>query len=245
MTTKADVIREAYDEIRISGLTVDPNPSDQVMALSRLESMMAEYFHGQNLNVGYQFETTPQMSTLTAVPIQHKPMMVYNLAVRLIPAFNKQVPEILYRLATSSFSTSLGIVAGQNVRQIRPPRRMPRGSGNTYRTTPWMRYANPYPLPPNDAETNRIAKGETLIYQESFDAWLAGNTIDTYTIEADPLLTIDSSAISGNLIDYTITASTAKSGGPWQYVKITVTDSAGRVDIRIVNFEVTAVPEVG
>ena len=100
----------------------------------------------------------------------------------------------------------------------------------------------PPELPPNEAATNYIDEGETQDYQESFAAWLGNNTIASFSIEADGRLTIVSSANNDPVIDYTITARTDSSQGPWQVVKITVTDSEGRVAIRLINFDVQAVP---
>jgi len=39
---KVDRLSAAYSKLRISGLTVDPNPSDLELALNELENMMAE-----------------------------------------------------------------------------------------------------------------------------------------------------------------------------------------------------------
>jgi len=243
MSTKADIINDAYDELRISGLTVSPSPSDLVNGLNRLESMMAEFFTNWNMNMGYNFESTPNINSETNVPINFKQMMVYSLAVRLIPMFNKQVPIELKQLAATSFSSSQGILAAQNLREVQPSSRMPKGSGNR-RNVYWRRFMEPVSLPPNEAATNYIEEGETQSYQESFAAWLGSNTISSYTIVIDPRLTVVSSTNSDPVIDYTLSASTNSSYGPWQYVKITVTDSAGRVEIRLINFEITEVPTV-
>lgn len=244
MTTKNDIIQRAYQEIRVSGLTVNPNPTDEALALVRLETMMSEFFTNWNMDVGYNFQTTAVLTDQTNVPLNYESMMAYNLAVRLIPAFNKQVPQTLYGLASTSFSSSLGVVKSQQIRQIQPSRRMPRGSGNTFRDVYWDRFSQPVPLPPTSSANNPIYEGETQDYYEDFSAWLGSNTIASFTIAADPRLTIDTSANTDTRVTYTITAGDSGSEGEWQYVKITVTDSAGRVDIRLINFLVADPPTV-
>ena len=243
--TKADVINDAYEEIRVSGLTVNPSPSDLVDALDRLEDMMSEFFTNWNMNLGYNFEDSPDINSVTNMTRNFSPLMKYCLAMRLIPAFNKTVPQRLEQLAASAFSAAQGINAAMNLRQVQPSRRMPKGSGNTLRNIYKTRFMQPVALPPSQASNNTIEEGETQNYEESFSAWLGLNTIASFTITADPRLTIVSSSSANDpVIDYTVTASTNSSYGPWQYVKITVTDSAGRVNIRLISFIITEVPTV-
>lgn len=244
MSTKIDIINEAYAELRISGITVDPTPGQIAGALTRLEAMMAEYFVGSNLGVDYNFESTPEVNSQTNVALNHKFMMVYNLAIRLIPTFNKAVPQTLFNLGAAAFSSSLGTVAMDRLRQVQPSRRMPKGSGNTIRNVYLNRFSNPIPLPPSSSAVNRLLEGETQDYKESFAAWLGSNTIDSFTISVDPRLTLVTSANAGPFITYTITGIDAEVQGIWQFVKITVTDSAGRVNIQLVSFEIYDSPTV-
>jgi len=215
------------------------------MALGELESMMSELFYMWNLDVNYNFEAVPNINSQTNVPFQFDNMMVTNLAVRLISAFNKEAPQTLFNQASQSLSAAIGFSAAINLRQIQPPRRMPLGNGNTFRNVYFNRFAVPTPLPPPDSSTNYIQQGETLDYYEDFSAFLGTLTISSFTITSDTLLTIDSSAISGKRIIYTITAPAGVNyQGPWQLVQITITDSSGRVLIRNINFEVITPPEV-
>lgn len=243
--TKGQVISEAYVELRISGLTVQPSPEDQLIALSRLEAMMADLFGQYNLDIGYNFEETPDINSPSGIPFRYKNMAILNLATRLIAAFNKMVPPSLSAQASASLSAALGSVSGAKLREIQPPRRMPAGSGNRLQNQFFSRFMEPVSLPPNTSYTNTIYVGETFDYAESFSAWLKGETISSYTIVADPRLTIVASANADPEITYTVTATNAEPGYPWQQIKIQVTSSGGRVDIRIINFEVLAVPDVG
>lgn len=246
MSRKVDIINAAYEEMRISGLTVSPDASDLQVALERLEDMMAEFFGETNLNIGYNFEVTPQLNSYTNVPRTYRNMMITNLAMRLLSAFGKQIPETLSAQASQSLSGAIGSVAAMNMREVAPSRRMPVGNGKTFRNVFFNRFQVPSTLPPNEPPTNKIFQGEIFTYREDFSAWLGGNTISSFTIVSDPLLTVTTSANASPLIAYTVSApANQTSEGPWQQVKITVTDSAGRVDIRIVNFEVLTPPDVG
>lgn len=246
MTTKVQTINSAYQQLRISGLTVNPSPANLSLGLNTLENMMDEWFLMWNLNINYNFEVTPNLNSRTNVPRAFQYMMDMNLAARLIAPFNKEVPPDLRAQASQTLSNAIGKVAASNLRPVQPPRGMPLGSGNTYRGVFWNRYSVPVPTPPVSASTNYIFQGETLDYVEDFTSFLAGETISSYEIDCDPLLTIDTSANDDPLISYTITAPTDPPAnyGPYQLVKITITTSTGRVLIRLVNFGVTTPPQV-
>ena len=245
MSTKIEVINKAYSKLRISGLTVNPTPENVTVALGEYESMMAEFFTGYNLDVGYNFENMPNVNSQTTVPIAFENMMVTNLATRLISNFNKAVPAVLTNQASQSLSKAIGTKSIENARQIQPSRRMPRGSGNTIRSEYWSRYTIPVPLPPNVAATNRITESETQDYQEDFSAYLGDETIASFTIVSDPRLTLVSSANNDPVIDYRVTANTTTSTGPFQQVQIELTTSSGRIEVRNINFEVYPKAEVG
>jgi hypothetical protein len=247
MSTKGQIVNEAYEELRISGLTSAPTPLDTSMALRRLEDMMAEFEGQWNMRVGYNFTVSPATTDQTNVPENFRNFMRENLAVRLIPAFGKEVPQQLHQQASQSFSAALGVVQLSTLQQVQPPRRMATGNGNTFRGYFfWNRFMSPVQNAPDAPTTEYIQQGETLNFFESYAAWLGNATISTFTIVADPLLTIDASAISGKRINYTVTAPADQSGyGPQQQIQITVTDSTGRTIIRTINFQVTTPPSVG
>src|SRR6478735_5317962 len=247
MSTKAQTINSAYQQLRISGLTITPSPSNLVLALDTLETMMAELRDDWNLAINYNFEEDPDLNALTGVDISYQRMMVLNLAIALIPTFNKEVPPTLTTLASVSLSKAIGRSSLANARMIQPPRRMPIGSGNTFRGVFWNRFSVPVPVPPVGPNTKNILQGETLNYYEDFSAFLGTATIVSYTIEADPLLTIVTSANADPRITYTIQAPTQPPAtyGPWQLVNITITDSLGRTEIRLINFGVVTPPVVG
>src|SRR6185369_3615635 len=242
MTTKLDIVDGPYEQLRICGQTTNRTPGELQLALKSLEAMMNDYRLTWNRVLGDQFQTTPTYLIQTGVDVAYNPMMEWNLAVRLIPAFGKtEVPDWLPRMAAQSLSAAIGNVAAFNLRDIQAPRRMPLGYGNTYRGVFWNRYTVPIANAPVSGFTNYILQGETFDYTESYVAWLAGNTIVSFTMVCDPMLTITASSQSAGVISYTINCPTTPPAifPPLQLVQITVTDSAGRIDIRQISFQVT------
>lgn len=237
MTDKATTINSAYSQMRISGLTVIPTPEDQELALFRLESMMAE-FELRNICLHYNFEETPDPATDTGVVHGASHMMQTNLAIRLIADFNKVVPATLNQQAMQSLSTVSGWVALTNLRQVQAPRRMARGSGNTLRFNRWTRFERPTILPPNDCENNKMFADDIQDYVESFHAYLIGETIASFTIKATNGLTLQSSSSNDETVSYRILAVDSATSGTFQQVTIIVTTSAGRIESRLIDFEI-------
>jgi hypothetical protein len=244
MTLKIDRINAAYSQLRISGLTVNPDADDVDIALDRFETMMSE-LSNRGICLDYNFELNPDPNSPTNVIRAYWQMMETNLAVRLIPDFNKAVPPKLEQQATQSLSNASARVASENARQVQYPRRMPRGSANTLRTNRWQRYQRPQLLPPNECATNNITINDIDDYIERFRAYLGEETIASFTIKADPGLTIQSSSNSDTEIDYRVLATDNSTDGVWQQVRIIVTTSSGRVETRLINFNILPDETIG
>ena len=241
---KVDRIAAAYSKLRISGLTVAPNPSDLELALAELENMMAE-LASRGIEIGYNFELDPDPNSDLGVPQQFWNMITCNLAVRLIADFNKQVPEALLMQASQSMSNASARCAADRIRQVQYPSRMPVGSGNRVFAR-WARFYGGDGLPPNAPSTQSIAQGETNDFVESFEAYLRKDeVIASYKIECDTGLVIISSVNETPLIKYRLNAPDNLTAGVWQQVRITVTTDLGRVDIRLLNFQVAPYVQVG
>ena len=125
IATKVEIIIDAYSQLRISGITVQPTPEDLEVALMRLENMMAEW--QTRVCVGYNFEDNPDPNTEINVKRAFWHCLATNLAVRLIPDFNKAVPQVLMMQASSSYSAMSGSIAldrlnqeGQRIDQLSP-----------------------------------------------------------------------------------------------------------------------------
>lgn len=247
MSLKLDIVNDCYSQLRISGLTVQPSPSNFQLALYRMERMMAELYQQKGLNINYNFQELPSLGDESGVDLGYFLMIATNLAIRLIPDFGKEPSPALINAASSSMSGAIGVSVRNNMRQIQPPARMPTGNGNTFRWMFWNRFATPVPNAPVGPATNNILQGETLDYREDFSAWLGENTIASYEILVDPMLTLDSDTNNDPIIDYRITAPVqpASTQGPWQIALISVTDSIGRTQIRLINFQVVTPPVVG
>ena len=231
---KADIIADAYSQMRISGLTVDPTPEDLELALTRLENMGAE-FESRKMSAGYVLEEIPDPNSLCGVPRQFLHAYSTNLAVRLIPDFGKEVPMILFNQAKSSASNLAARSALQA--QVPYPRRMPRGSGNTLRYYRWDRFYRTYG--PDPSTTNKLRVGDINTYFEDWADYLGSTEdISSFTIEPDTGLEVTESAINGTRIDYTVSAPENNATAA-TYIDIQITTSLNRVDKRRVYFDVT------
>lgn len=234
MSTKGDIINEAYSRARISGLTRNPTPSDIGLALKRLESMAA-LWEAMSVCTGYAFEDDPDPTTPHNVPRQYWNAYESNLAISLLSDFGKQPAQTLVMEAQGTFSAVSGATA--RVEQINEPNRMPVGSGNRLYRNRWSRY---YPTTTQvDVDCDaRLTVGDVDILTEHYDAWLRdGETVSTYTIaSSESGLTVGSDSLTTPDITYTVTAVTA---GTYT-VTITATSSLGRIQKRKKVFVVSA-----
>lgn len=242
---KVDRITAAYSKLRISGLTVIPNSSDLELALGELENMMAE-FASRGIEVGYNFEEAPDPNSDLSAPQKFWNMISTNLAVRLVPDFNKDASPVLFSQASQSLSQASAICAADRLQQVAYPARQPVGSGNRIFAR-WKRfYAQQPGLPPNKPATLFIMQGETNDFAESFAAYLnTDEFIDAFDVTADTgLIVVSSSGLDG-VIYYRLTAPIELDTQIWQQVKVKITTTSGRVDIRIIDFQVSPAVKVG
>ena len=238
---KVDVIADAYSQMRISGLTVTPTPQDLELALMRMENMFSE-FSARNVCTGYNFEDQPDPNSVTNLPAYAKPMAATNLAIRLIPDFNKAVPPQLLQLASGSYSTASAMAMKDILNQVQYPRRMPRGSGTTLRFNRWQRFFRNPEEAPADCATNYMSGGEISDFIEHFDAYLNKDEfIASYTIDSSEDLTIVSSSNNNQDVLYRVEAAeqSATSSTGFQAVEVVITTTSGRVEKRTANFQLT------
>lgn len=242
---KVDRITAAYSKLRISELTVIPNPSDFELALSELENMMSE-IASRGIEVGYNFEEEPDPNSDLNVPQEFWNMIATNLATRLIPDFNKEASPVLYAQAAQSMSQASGICARNRLQQVAYPSRQPVGSGNR-RYARWQRfYGNFNQLPPNKPYTLFITQGETNDFEESFAAYLrTDELIDKFVVSCDTGLVVVSSSVVDGVIFYRLNAPIEVAENVWQQVNIKITTSSGRVEIRTINVQVNPSNQIG
>lgn len=234
--TKVDLINDAYSKLRISGLTVLPSPEDLELALSRLENMMSEFDVG-GLQLQYNFEDDPDPNSVTNIPKFSADGISSQLAIKLIPDFNKQPSVQLLSSAEASMCVISGWVAKNRLRQIQYPARMPVGSGN-FILNRWARFYYPSAIPP--VESIQMLVGEINNYIESFQSYLkVAEDIASFTVEVSDGLVLLSSAQVGDTINFELQAINPL----WRTVTVTITTTDGREEIRVINVEVKE-PEV-
>lgn len=242
---KADRIAAAYSKLRISGLTVKPNPSDLELALAELENMMTE-LQSRGIEIGYNFENEPDPNSDLGVPQQYWNMINTNLAVRLIADFNKAVPQQLMMQADQSMANASARCAADRIRGVRYPSRMPVGSGNIWADRWWRFYEGFNALPPNAPSTMYITQGEVNDFEESFESYLRTDEVVTgFTVVSDTGLVVVSSSFDSPVLTYRLSAPVDLDSSVWQQVKITVTTDLGRVEVRVINFQVNPNIPVG
>jgi hypothetical protein len=231
---KIDIIIGAYSQMRISGITVNPTPEDLQLALERLEDMAAE-FETRNMSAGYMLEEIPDPQSPVGVPRGFKYAYETGLAVRLIPDFNKQVPQTLLSMANSALSNMAARTALQ--RETPYPNRMPRGSGNTLRFYRWDRFYREYGLDP--ATTKQMRVGDINEYFEEFADYLKDlEEISSFVVEPDKNIEITAESQDNTRILYTVSAPENNATSA-RYVDIQITTTLGRVEKRRAYFNIT------
>lgn len=229
--SKVDIINDAYSKLRISGLTVLPSPEDLELALSRLENMMSE-FDSSGLQLNYNFEDDPDPNSLSNIPSFAYDGISGSLALRLSPDFNKIIPPSLVASVSASMGAISGRVAKDKLRKISYPSRMPVGSGNN-RFNRWSKFYYSCDLPP--VESIQMLVGDVNNYIYSFESYLDDSEdIDTFTIEVSPGLTLVSSGVVGDTVNFRIQAVNPL----WNTVKITIVTTSSREQIKVINVEV-------
>ena len=238
---KVDLITGAYDRLRISGITVNPGARENAIALRRLETMAARWFD-KNICAGYNFEDNPDLNSDSGIPTKYQDAFESNLAFWLCADYGKTPAQTLVfeqQSTLSQISSSTAIVDPVNY-----PTRQPRGSGNTLRYNRWQRFYRDEADAPISCETNKMNIGDIDDFTEHFDSYLISpETVSSYTISADNGLAIVSDSLNSPDIDYRIRADGNDNAvnNKFLQVKIIATTSTGRIETRVINFEITEV----
>lgn len=233
---KVDIIKDAYSQLRISGLTVEPTPDDLELALIRLEDMAAQW-EAKNLTVGYNYEQEPDPNSPSGVQPGYKLAFSQNLALYLVPDFNK-IPPTLEKLANGSFNSMQSQVALARLQQVQYPARMARGSGNTLRFNRWNRFYRTRNEFGNTTNTIQIFIGDIEDYSFNFDSYLRdGETIKSYDLQLDTGLRLIDDSLDGseNSVLFTVEAQNPNDVTPTQFgaqVTCIITTSDDRVSTR-------------
>jgi len=241
-TRKLDIINGAYSFMGITDLISDATPSENMLALRRLEMMASEFF-GRGVCVGYHFEDTPDENSLSGLKPEYQFAFEAILGVRLMPNF--KLPVDPDRRAQSSAQYAFLLSQSATVRTTQYSARMPLGSGNRYGRQ-FRRFYTPAARAPQECATNKMFVGDVQDFTEHFEYYLeAGERISTYNIGSDDGLTIVSNwPTSTTDIYYRIRADNSAGCNSFQQVEITVTTSAGRIITRNINFAITESAEI-
>jgi len=236
---KVDVIKDAYSKMRISGLTVNPTPEDLELALTRYENMMAEWY-SKNVVIGYNFEEKPDPNTENHVIRSYQDCMSSCLAIRLIPDFNKQVHQVLYGQASSSYSSMSGRVASERLQGVTYPTRQAKGSGNTLRWSRWSRFYREFNTGLNNPAQKTMFIGDITDFTEHFESYLnKAEVILSYSIVADAGLILSNVTNDDKNVMYRVEATdpTGDNSTTSQLVTIIITTDLGRISTRQILFE--------
>ncbi len=240
---KADIINNAYSELRISGLTVSATPGDNILALRKLESLAHE-LQARNIRVGYNFEDIPDPGSPSGILPQYQYSISIILAVRLLSDFGKGVqpdPTLM-----QSYSIAASFIGANTVRikEVAPSSRMPIGSGSRRR---WAGYSNFYPQvaqAPNSAKTLEMWVGDISpeLVEDFQDILETGEDVVSYTITADSGLSLASDTLETPVIKYRVEALGNPVGSDsnriYQRVVIKVETTTGTKQTRYINFNV-------
>lgn len=229
---KSDIINGAYSQLRISGLTLGASTEDLSLALETLEDLARE-LEASNICVGYAFEDEPDLNTPHNMERKFWAPMKTILAVRLLDDFGKTPTPTLIKRESAAYSFLSARTAP--MKQVRRPTRHPIGA----KIGPYQRFYKIVEEAPLGCTTNVMYIDDVEDFEESYAAWLKdGETISSYTIEADTGLTINSDSNTDTVVSYQIQADGSEIDivNELLEVKIIVTSSDSRILTRIINF---------
>ena len=243
IATKDDLMNGAFDELRISGLTVGATPKEKEKALTKLEEMASEY-ESRNICVNYLFEDQPDPASSSGIGLQYNQMFKTNLAVRLIPMFGKNSqssPALMDLKNQASASLSNASARTAVVNQTNYPGRQPIGSGNNFRWgQKWRRFNNSKPNAPISCTTEQMQLNTTDRFIASWANFLGEDeTIESFSITPSNGLEILTSQIQNDSTEVFYRAKSKLCG--FQTVTIAIVTSVTtpeNADVRTINFNV-------
>lgn len=235
MITKNDVVLEALEELRISGLTVTPSPEEIVSAIKRLDNMVLGW-QNKGLCLGYipvdESGIDPEQNSGLLESDKHA--VVINLAKSLCPMYGAPLHPDTRAEAKASY---LGLFSSELTMKESNPY-MPNGSGKSFGYYCANSFQPQENAAPQDCETKDIKVGEIGFYTHDFNRYLdelEGDTITSYVIEDGEGVSILGSSEDSGII--TMQAKGLTVGlAP---ILITITTSSGRVNPETINFNVT------
>ncbi len=237
LSTKGDLINSALSKMGISGITAPKEPEDYNNGLLRLEGMMYEFEQARNICLGFNFTEPADLADIHGMNFGVFEPISTLLAVRLLSDY--EIPASPGLIASSMAAVSAISAQTFSTRETQYPRRQPRGTGNTLRYNRWQRFYRKPARVPVDCSSERIEREEINDFSYSFVDYLISNeTIVSFTIERTNGLRLISSRIDGPYIRYRIEGLEPQIDNGLEQLIFTITTSTGRIEKRLVNFEV-------
>lgn len=230
MKTKIQLVSQAFDELRINGITSSADNEDVVLALQSLEQLVSEL----TFDIGWIYEDEPDPNTNAGIPVWAESAIYLSLAVRIAPRYGKDA-NLIRTQAESAMSRLLGRV--RRPRQINYPGRMPMGMGNRRQ----YRYENQF-MPqviqaPISVNTESMAFGDKKTLSIDFGQYLLPNeTVLSYTKEESTGVVVTNDTLNGNIVEFTIEAKNIA----YEYVMFKVTGDLGTVVNRRIDFDIAS-----
>ncbi len=227
--------------MRISGLTVDPTPEDDVLALQIADDYAGELL-GLGLDLNWQQpleygDTDPaDTSGLTNEMVGPFKKLLF---VQLCSAFGKPVPVAVGVTASEGMRTLENIVVV--VPDAELPATLPFGSGNEFD----YRDRKFYDEPATNNDALYVFKDDILNFSEDFRDWLVDAELVTVTwTTTDNGITIGATSINDENNIATAELTFVKAGGYTIEITATKTDSTDKLT-RIQNFVIEDPSPIG
>jgi hypothetical protein len=193
MISKGDLISGTYALMRISGLTVEPSPKNNEIALQVADDYAGE-LKGSGLDLKWQQPAEygrSDPSDTSGLTVEMAGPFKKLLFIQLCANFGKDVPQSV------AITAMQGMKALENISISVPdasnPPTLPFGSGNEFD----YRDRKFYSEPANNEDALYVKKGEVLNYTEDFSQWLVDADLVAVEFDiAEPGVTVGSTTIS-------------------------------------------------
>jgi hypothetical protein len=220
--TKGEIVTAAFRKAQISGITTQPTGDELAGAVETLEDMMRE-LESKNACTTYTYEDSPCLATESNLDQKWYHAVQSRLAVLLCSDFGLQPSPTLMAQSRQAWTSMIGKLT--KPRQIGQTRRMPRGSGNTFRAPLWVRYYQGETNAPIDCDTINIKVDEVYPVTIDFSGYLTnGEAISSFVIkDSTGGVTITQSQATENMEGVELVAVGKREGAQSLVVEIATT----------------------
>lgn len=236
MITKNELVLGAFEQLRVSGLTVNPTSSEITSAIRRMDNLIASW---KNLGVCINYNFSESYSNIdlsqdSGVEESNILAVILNVAKTIAPSYGKQLSIIDLNEAKAAYDGLFDV----SLTMREADTFQPTGAGNRiWGTEYYLDYQSPDEDKTSECIINDILVGETDLFATDFGGYLnesESETIASYTTEYSGGVDLISDSLSGFIINLNVSGLIAEKG----QVLVTITTSLGRVLPRAVNFNV-------